>query len=456
MVARRFLVGLCAGVAAGLCIGSALAGPAEDRVEQIKDKFLTPLVWLVAQVEQRYVEPPDHRRLLVGIYQGMLSELDAYSGYWPRETPEGSPSRPTGELAAPDFQMRFRPVSKMAILDQSVPGTHAFEEGLLPGDLLVAFKDLPDGEVCKTEDFDGYADALRVLRGEPGSKVEVTVLLPESGEERKVTFTRGSSAVRAVFDARIVDREAGIGLVRVGFFGEQTARELEKAINSLQGQGMSGLVLDLRFNPGGLRKAARECLDMFLDGGEMFTTKGRAVPARTFYAAPGKEFDMPMVVLVNRFTASWAEVVTAALRDNGRAKVVGEQTMGRANVQSAFPGPGDDGIVRLTTAWQYRPAGEPIEGNGIEPDVEAKLSREQTRTLAIYIAHGGKLPPEVEKALGGADSEAGEGEAPEKEEFRDVQLERAVQALRHMMSAPRLAAGTGAPDENASGRRALR
>ncbi len=454
MRARSILIGLLTGLAVGLAISSALGAEGDGR-KSLDEAFIQPVAWLAAQVDLRYVEEVDLKELVVGTCQGMLAEIDPYSAYWPPEMLQ--------ELHAddgrvdPGFQVRFDPISKVVIIDDCIPGTSAFAEGLLPGDLVmeveastpgtaafaegllpgdrvVELKDESTGAVAKMADMKTAYEVYKALRGEPGTELTVTVLRLDELRKSQVTVRRpGLEPPSAVLRAEVIAPDPRIGYVYLGHFGQGSSDELKQALNELRSGGIDGLLLDLRFNPGGEWQEARTVGGLFLDGDLLARIRGRAGAETELRARQGgADVDLPLVVLVNRFTAGWAELVAAALQDHRRAILVGEKTYGEAAVQTLMPSPFDDGTIRFTSARYYSPNGRTIDGEGTEPDVQVELSHEQTRTLAFHLV-GAEEPPAVAPAPGeSGEAGAGAGEKAEEKppaEFRDTQLERALEII---------------------------
>lgn len=443
MQARRALVSVFAGLVIGLGIGSALARPDDGQTLRLDRDFRRPLKWLVTQIQERYVEEVDHRKLLVGTCQGMLSELDPYSTYWPTGMLAALQAEADGALFRPGLEVRFDALRKVVFVEQSTPGTAAFRQGLLPGDLILEVREESTGQVTKTSDFDTVLDAVNVLWGQRGTELTITVLQPEDGKKRSITkrsitFSRQSADVPGVYAVEMIDTALKIGYVHVAHLGDTTGDELERAMAELQAQAAEGLVLDLRFNPGGALQNARAVADLFLDRKPIVSIKGRTGPATTVFTRDGEACKgLPVVVLANRFSAGCAEVVSAALRDHQRATLVGEQTAGKASIQTLTESPFDDGTIRLTTARYYAPSGAAIEEHGVEPDVKVEVSHRDTRRLALYLANRTEQPtrpPEITAAEQPEPDADKEAEEEAEEEFRDVQFERAVEVLTAALS----------------------
>jgi carboxyl-terminal processing protease len=279
-------------------------------------------------------------------------------------------------------------------------------------------------------------DAVDKLRGEPGTKVKLAVGREGASEPLQFEVEREVIKVPSVRAAKVLDGEGPrIGYVRVTQFSEPTGKEFAKALADLEKQGIDALVLDLRFNPGGLLSSAVEVAGEFLPGGALVAyTEGRSASAERRYLAPGKgrkPREYPVAVLVNGSSASGAEIVAGALKDSDRALLVGETTFGKGSVQSVVSLP-DGSAVRMTTAKYFTPGEQPIHEKGVAPHVRAPMSAdEEARLLALR---------RQEDLPAGSDRE-------EVEPVEDVPLQRAVDALRGVL----LHAREGAAEPSAEG-----
>ncbi len=455
------LIGLLVGLVIGLTISAVPAVPGGDSASELPEELVRPLAWLIEQVDQHYVEDVELDELVVGAYQGMLSRLDRYCVYWPPEMVDEFQADVAGEFGGLGIQITFDPVKKALTVEQPIPGTPAARKGVLAGDLILDIRQggAPD-EVIKVEDFETVHDAVKVLRGEPGTKVTITVLHTGTGERESITIKREIIHIPGVRAVELIDPERRIGYVYIPYFSRPLVRDLTTAIADLEGQGAEGLILDMRLNPGGLLQAAEDCADLFLAGGTIVEVKGRYGPEQTHQARRRAPFgDIPLVLLVNRYSASGAEIVAAALRDHGRARLVGEKTFGKASVQTVIGNPTIKGsAIKLTIARYYTPEGQLIEGEGIapEPEDEVVLSDEETRRLARSLSRKVDYPPRLPEE--GEEGE-GNGEDEEEEPFEDTQLQRARQVLAELMgleaAAPVAAGEAGSPQDATAPARAV-
>jgi len=295
--------------------------------------------------------------------------------------------------------------------------TPGFKAGILSGDRILKI----DGR--STEKM-SLPDAVKTLRGEPGTDVTITVFRPLSSQLRDYKLTRSIINVDMVKDIHGKKEfpigENKIGYVRLVQFGEKTSDDLETALMKLHGQGMQALILDLRWNPGGLLEQAVDVCEKFLPKGELVvTTEGRNSSQNSRRHAMGRRDEfrhMPMVVLVNLGSASASEIVAGCLRDLKRAIILGEKTFGKGSVQSILP-LNDGSALRLTTAKYYTPSHKVIHEEGITPDILVPITDDEERDILFQRTPGGieSLDEKDRARVGGA---------------HDAQLERAMDLLK--------------------------
>jgi carboxyl-terminal processing protease len=437
MRSKGLWTGLVVGLLIGMTLGSSLAAPAVDRAEGIRKGFFEPLAWVVARVERFYVDDVDLEPLFEGAAQGMLSKLDPHSVYMPAEMFKEFTEGTKGEFGGLGIHIRFLPLKKVVLVENPIPGTPAFNEGVLAGDWIIEVREESTGKVTKTSEFDTVQDAVKLLRGKPGSLVTITIIHGEGGKPREITVRRAIVKVPGVRGQQIVDLDHKIGYVYVPQFHKRMVADLQKVMASEGFADINGLVIDMRFNPGGLLTGAREMADMFLDEQSVVvSTRGRASPERVLKATSEQKWPrLKIAVLVNRSSASAAEIVAAALQDHGRAIIVGEASYGKASVQNLFKFPNGKGGIKLTIARYYTPKGTLIHEKGVQPDFKLRLENEDYRRLARHI---GKLAsdfgekkepnedePKVEEPKAEPDDKDAEPEKP----FVDEQLKLALKEL---------------------------
>lgn len=330
-------------------------------------------------------EPVELDRLTESALEGMIEDLDPYSEYLDFEKLkrlEEETSQEFGGIGV-EVEMRNEILTVVAPLVGS-PGERA---GLLRGDRIIGV----DGENIKGLSI---TESVSRLKGVPGTSVEIEV---ERGSEKApftVVVVRDTIEVDNVRGSEML--EDGLGYLRISQFGKRTGSELKTSIDALIDQGMRGLALDLRNNPGGLLDAAVNVVELFVPDGQLVVfTKGRhsAMNEKWFAKNSGETYNFPLVVLVNPGSASASEIVAGALKDSGRAKLVGEKTFGKGSVQSILPLSSKTGL-KLTTAKYYTPGGYVIHENGIEPDLVVEISPEDEGHLIIQRSRLKSMPLE--------------------------------------------------------------
>lgn len=367
---------------------------AKERQEYYE--LLSVLVDTLDQVERNYVKKLSRRELIEAAVEGVLRKLDPYSNY-----------------IAPDDITRFRTsvenefggIGIQITSDQGVikilspvVGSPAYKAGLQAGDRIV-------GVEGKTTEGLNIEDVVKLLKGEIGAPVTIRVVGPNDAEPREVTVKRELVHLETVLgDDRqtndlwdyMLDDERKIGYIRLTAFSRDTADELKHALEELKKAGLRGLVLDLRFNPGGLLTSAIDVSDLFVTEGRIVSTEGRNTQPRAWDAHAEETFDgFPMAVLVNRYSASSSEIVAACLQDHHRAVVIGERTWGKGSVQNVVELEGGRSALKLTTASYKRPSGKNIhrfpdaseeDEWGVTPDegYALKLGDQELRELVEY------------------------------------------------------------------------
>jgi carboxyl-terminal processing protease len=352
-----------------------------------------------------------YKDLTYGALRGMLNSLDPHSQFMEPQNYEDMKEDTEGKFGGLGIQIGISRDGFLTVI-APIEDTPAARAGLLPGDRIAKIEG-------KVTDKMTLPEAVRQLRGDPGTKVTITIFRQKAKDPseriKDCTIERAIIKVDSVKDAKIL--QDGIGYVRITQFNEPTAEEFGKALDKLQSQGMTALVLDLRNNPGGLLESAREIASKFVPAGELIvSTEGRDPAQKLVYRSDrGKKLlNTPMVVLINSGSASGSEIVAGALRDLKRAVLVGETSFGKGSVQSILALP-DGSAVRLTTAKYYTPSHKVIHEHGVTPDIIVPISEEDERKLLEQRLRAG-LPTE---------------EGTEKtEKIADVQLDRAIDVIK--------------------------
>lgn len=309
------------------------------------------------------------------MYSGYVYALeDPYSTYYTAEEYEALEESNEGEYCGIGVQVSQNAYTKIMNVVKVFKGTPAEKAGMLPGDVLTAV-----GET----DVVGMDLSLVVsdyIKGEEGTEVTVTVYRESSDEYLDLTMER------AIVQNPTVEYEMlenKIGYISLSAFEEVSGDQFKKAVDALEADGMESMILDLRNNGGGVVSAAKAIADYLLpDGMTMVSFKGKGVEDSVYKAEDGHQVDVPIAVLVNGESASASEVLTGALKDNGRATIVGTNTFGKGIAQGLFPLP-DGSALKLTTAYYYVPSGECIHEIGITPDVEIELNEELKNMVEI-------------------------------------------------------------------------
>jgi carboxyl-terminal processing protease len=330
----------------------------------------TALPWeearLFAEVYQRikreYVDDVDDHALMEKAIRGMVAALDPHSAFL--DTEEFEEIRLSTMGSYPGVGIEVVAEDSAVKILRPIEGSPADQAGLLPGDQIVRIDDADIGA--------DLAGAISRMRGSSGSVVKLTVLRPTTGQTLDFSLRRAKVEVHSVAQQSL---EPGYGYLRITGFSETTADDVNHAIARLKRDnpaGIKGLVLDLRNNPGGVLEAGVAVADAFLNDGVIVTADGRTPDARfRMDATPGDLINgAPLVVLVNGGSASASEIVAGALKDHGRAELIGHKTYGKGSVQTVMP-LSHGGAVKLTTSRYFTPSGASIHGKGIVPDIVA-------------------------------------------------------------------------------------
>lgn len=319
------------------------------------------------EIDQNYVKEVDRRKLVNAAVRGMLAELDPYSDYIAPDDLEHFTEAISQEFGGVGIRVNFDKSNRSIEILTPLPGGPAYKAGLKAGDRIVEIdgKEVKDFPVGREID-----SAIEMLRGKPGDKVEVGVLHPESKDIDKVTLTREMIQLDTVMGDTMdddgkwnlfIDEENKIGYLRLTHFTSRSAAEMRDALKTLKKQGMKGLIIDLRYNPGGLLEAAVDIADMFITEGLIVSTDGRNSVHRTWSAKSFGTFTgFPIAVLINNYSASASEILSACLQDHDRAIVVGERSWGKGSVQDVIDLEDGKSALKLTTASYHRPSGKNI------------------------------------------------------------------------------------------------
>ena len=370
------------------------------------------------RVRAEYVEQVTDKELIEAAISGMLTSLDPHSSFLNADNFQDMQVQTRGAFGGLGIEVTME--NGLVRVVTPMDDTPAFRAGLEAGDLISHL----DGEPVLGLTL---SDAVDRMRGRVGEDIVLTILRGEQ-EPFDVTVTRDVIRVQSVRWRT----EGNVGYIRIASFTEQTTSGVKRAIDEIAaelGGDVIGFVLDLRNNPGGLLDQAVEVSDVFLEQGEIVSTRGRHEDlAQRYNADPDDLIEgLPLVVLINGGSASASEIVAGALQDHGRAVLLGTESFGKGSVQTIIP-LGGQGAMRLTTARYYTPSGRSIQALGIEPDIEVQPARLEELDVS------GRREADLRGALGneqdnGDDEVAEDGTAADEAPF-DYQLSRALDLLR--------------------------
>lgn len=318
----------------------------------------------ISIIDKNYVEDVDLENLIRGAIKGMLQELDPHSSYLDKEMYQEFKVETKGEFGGLGITIGIR--DKILTIIAPIEDTPAFNAGLKAGDKILKIENKPTTNLTLEE-------AVKLLRGKPGTEVTITILRETEDKPFDVTITRDIIKIKAV-KSKMIDT---IAYIRLTQFNQNATSELNDALKKLSDKKYKGIVLDLRNNPGGLLNEAISVSNLFLSPDKVVVfTKDRDGKENHFKTSVFKDFDAstPIVVLINEGSASASEIVAGALQDHKRAVIVGKTSFGKASVQTIIP-LNDGSAIKLTTARYYTPNGRSIQGVGIDPDIEVEAGK---------------------------------------------------------------------------------
>lgn len=384
-------------------------------------------------IMESYVEKPDSKKLVIKMVDGMLATLDPHSAYLPPEPYHEMEVQISGAFGGVGIELGTKD-GKLTVISP-IDDTPAFRAGIKANDHISKI----DGV---TTDGMNISAAVKLMRGEKGKSVTLTIVRADASKPLVFTIVRDIIRIKSL-KAKLLD--SGYALIRISQFQERTGLEFKEALSSLQSQSggtLKGLILDLRYNPGGLINSSVEVVNCFI-GDDIKNTaivsiKGRTPEANHVYNATlgKKEPRYPIIVLINGGSASASEIVAGALQDHKRAIIMGTQSFGKGSVQTIFPMKGN-AALKLTTARYYTPSGRSIQAKGIVPDVEVANIK-----VPLSVKENGKEIKEkdLEKSLASDGKEEGiksqiklspHGDSTKDADVqKDYQLRRAVELLQ--------------------------
>ncbi|MFA6635751.1 MAG: S41 family peptidase [Candidatus Omnitrophota bacterium] len=346
-----------------ICAFSVPSSPGADKTAGISSLDIFKQVQMFADaislINSEYVKEIEVKQLIHGAIRGMMKTLDGYSQFLDEAAFKDIREETKGEFGGIGVEIGIR--DGVLTVITPIAGTPASESGIESGDKVVKI----DGDITRDLTLD---EAVRKLRGEAGTEVSITVMR-DGGEMLEITLTRAVIKLKSVKVSKIISGD--IAYIKLVEFQERTAKDIDSSLTLLKEQGASALILDLRNNPGGLLDSAIELSDKFLAKGELIVyTEGRDPEERTeFFSTMNPEHGViDIIALVNKGSASAAEILAGALQDNKRALLLGETTFGKGSVQTVIS-LRDNSALRLTTAAYYTPSGRNLMDKGIEPDI---------------------------------------------------------------------------------------
>ncbi|KHE93689.1 MAG: S41 family peptidase [Candidatus Scalindua rubra] len=372
---------------------------------------------IVKEIQDKYVDEVGLRALLMSAYRGMLAGLDSHSQFIDSKSLEELKIETEGEFDGLGIEV----ILKDGFLRVLTPivDSPAFRAGVYIGDVIIRI----DGKSTKNISI---REAIEMLRGKTHTEVTITVIHEGESEPVDITIERAKIHLNSIRGTRIVDEESKIGYIAITSFQDNTIDDLDAAVKELEEQGMEALILDLRFNPGGLLNIAVGMADRFIKKGLIVSTKGRHKSQQHEYKAHRSKTykNFPLIIIVNNGSASASEIVAGAVKDHQRGLLLGTKTYGKGSVQSLIPIKNKNSALKLTTAKYYTPSGAMIHGIGIEPDIKVDLTQKEVRGLHRHLAR-----------VNAADIRTKNGKEPleaneEEEKFVDAQLSRAIDVMK--------------------------
>jgi len=406
-----------------LSLGGAVASKSNDASATYENlKLFTEVLSII---QSQYVDEVPPKDLVYSAIKGTLRGLDPHSSFLDPEMYKEMQVETSGSFGGLGIEITLK--DDILTVVAPIEGTPAYRAGVHPGDRIVKIEGLTTKDMQLT-------DAVKRMRGKPGTKVTISIVREGWTEAKDFDITREQIRVQSVKSMQL---EPGIEYIRLRQFQEQTANDLETALEKYSKENkIQGLILDLRNNPGGLLTSSVEVAEKFLESGRLVVyTEGRVRNQNMRFNANAKRVytDFPIVVLVNQGSASASEIVAGALQDWGRAVILGTQTFGKGSVQTIIPLTDGSGL-RLTTAKYFTPKGRSIHGKGITPDILV----EQPKVAAAPPAPGEPAPAAPVPS-----------DNPQEMVKRDTQLQRAVDLLKGLKILDKSRPGSTGPQAQA-------
>lgn len=375
-MSRLLIIALCSVLSFTALAEETLEGEAKVVPSRLPLEELRAFAEIFERIRTSYVETVDDKTLLENAIHGMLSGLDPHSSYLGAEDFEDLRNNTTGKFGGLGIEVGIEDGFIKVV--SPIDDTPAQKAGILAGDIIIKIDTAPVKGI-------GLTNAIEKMRGEPGSKIDLTILREGESKPLEISLNRAEIKITSVKQKLINEK---FGYVRITQFQENTGADIHKALEKLitaSKQTLAGIVLDLRNNPGGVLDAAVAVSDMFIDEGLIVYTQGRVSNADVRYSATVDTImpELPIVVLINAGSASASEIVAGALQDHKRAVIIGTQSFGKGSVQTVLPLNGEHAL-KLTTARYFTPNGRSIQATGITPDIEVQQGKFTADSEAGY------------------------------------------------------------------------
>ena len=431
-----FLLGSTVSMGTSVLAEKANPAPKADELQSLPFDELRSFTEIFGRIKQDYVETVSDKKLLEDAVRGMLSGLDPHSAYLGSEEYKELQEGTTGQFGGLGIEVSME--NGFVKVVSPIDDTPAQRAGIKAGDLIVRLDDKPVKGMT-------LADAVKIMRGEPGTDIVLTIMREGAEAPLKFTLTRDIIKVKSV-KHRLLEKD--YGYLRISSFQSGTGKGLIDAVEDLKKQNegaLKGVVLDLRNNPGGVLNAAVDVSDAFLQSGLIVFTEGRIKNSEMrFNASPDDIINgAPIVVLINGGSASASEIVAGALQDHKRAVIMGEKSFGKGSVQTILP-TSNGAAIKLTTARYFTPSGRSIQAEGIEPDVKlarvkhesldkAKVEAVKEADLSHHLSNG-NAPKTKDAEPAKSNAKVPEAELDDKaldeKDMRDYPLHEALNLLK--------------------------
>ncbi|MCX8164551.1 MAG: S41 family peptidase [Aquificaceae bacterium] len=356
----------------GFLLGNA--GASQGNKQEDDYRYFRLFTDVFRTVKENYVGDVSTKELIYGALNGMMKSLDPFSAFFTPEQYKDFRQETEGEFGGVGIEIGMEKGRPIVI--SPIEGTPAFKAGIRSGDVILEIDNEDTSNMMLT-------DVVKRIRGKPGTKVTLTIMRRGAERPMKVELERALIKVESVKWTRTED----IGYIRLSQFTDGAGRDLDRALKSLATQNVRGIILDLRNDPGGLLTEAINVSELFLKEGKLIVyTRTKKGEINRYFSRkkPTLPENIPLVVLINKGSASASEIVAGALQDHKRAIIVGEKSFGKASVQNIIPLE-DGSAIKITVAHYYTPLGRLIDKKGIQPDVEVKMKEEEEEKLQEFI-----------------------------------------------------------------------